>query len=91
MDDGQAGRKEEREKVGRADGQEHRSSRVGGHGLGQGPVRTAHEEEEEANGHYAEILLMQQGREPFCRHVERGVSACSFAKMMTFVHPLMGN
>ena len=46
---GGEGRKEER------DGQEHRSSRVGGHGLGQGPVRTAHEEE--ANGRYAEILL----------------------------------
>ena len=27
----------------------------------------------------------------FCRHVERGVSACSFAKMRTFVHLLMGN
>ena len=58
MDDGQAGRGREEGGEG-----EHRSSRVGGHGLGQGPVRTAHEEE--ANGRYAGILLMQQQGNPF--------------------------
>ena len=47
------------------------------HGLGQGPVRTA--QEEEANGRYAEILLMQQQGNPFvamCRSRGQRLLVC---------------